>query len=59
VGAAADITLFDAAVVADAATFSAPIQASKGIELVMVNGDVVWRDGRSTGARPGRVVRRG
>jgi N-acyl-D-amino-acid deacylase len=58
VGAAADITLFDAATVADAATFSAPIRAAKGIELVMVNGDVVWRDGRSTGARPGRVVRR-
>jgi len=59
VGAAADITLFDAATVADAATFSAPIRASKGIELVLVNGEVVWRDGRSTGARPGRVVGRG
>jgi N-acyl-D-amino-acid deacylase len=58
VGAAADITLFDAATVADAATFSTPIRASKGIELVMVNGDVVWRDGRSTGARPGLVLRR-
>ncbi len=57
-GAAADVTLFDAATVADAATFSEPIRASKGIELVMVNGSVVWRDGRSTGARPGRVVRR-
>jgi len=59
VGAAADITLFNAATVADAATFSAPIRAAKGIELVMVNGEVVWRDGRSSGARPGRVVRRG
>src|SRR5688500_15383493 len=33
-----------------------PIRAAKGIELVMVNGDVVWRDGRSTGARPGAAA---
>jgi len=58
VGAAADITLFDPATIVDAATFEAPIRAAKGIELVMVNGAVVWREGRSTGARPGRVLRR-
>ena len=58
VGAAADITLFDAATVEDAATFATPIRASRGIEVVMVNGDVVWRVGGSTGARPGRVLRR-
>jgi N-acyl-D-amino-acid deacylase len=58
VGAAADITLFDPATIVDAATFEAPIRAAKGIELVMVNGEVVWREGRSTGARPGRVLRR-
>jgi N-acyl-D-amino-acid deacylase len=25
---------------------------------VIVNGTIVWRDGKSTGARPGQVLRR-
>jgi hypothetical protein len=25
---------------------------------VLVNGQAVWKEGRSTGARPGRVLRR-
>ena len=29
-----------------------------GIDTVIVNGTVVWRDGKSTGARPGRVLSR-
>ena len=33
-------------------------QPAAGIDVVMVNGQVVWRSGRSTGARPGRVLRR-
>jgi N-acyl-D-amino-acid deacylase len=57
-GLAADITLFDAQTVGDAATFESPIRAAPGIEAVIVNGEVAWRDGRSTGARPGRVVGR-
>ena len=35
-----------------------PIQPAKGIDTVIVNGAVVWRDGKPTGARPGRVLRR-
>ena len=58
-GMAADITLFDAQTVGDAATFERPIRAAPGIDTVIVNGEVVWRDGRSTGARPGRVLARG
>ena len=58
VGAAADITLFDAATVADGATFEKPITPAQGIEMVMVNGEVAWRGGRPTGARAGRVLRR-
>jgi N-acyl-D-amino-acid deacylase len=54
---AADITLFDAATVGDAATFESPIRAAHGIHTVLVNGEVVWREGRATGARPGRVLR--
>ncbi len=57
-GMAADITLFDAQTVGDAATFESPIRASRGIGTVIVNGEVAWRDGRSTGARPGRVLGR-
>jgi N-acyl-D-amino-acid deacylase len=58
VGRAADITLFDAASVGEGATFDRPIQAARGIDAVIVNGLPVWRDGRPTGERPGRVLRR-
>jgi N-acyl-D-amino-acid deacylase len=58
VGCHADMTLFDADDVSDAATFADPLQAARGIETVIVNGVVVWRDGGETGARPGRVLRR-
>ena len=57
-GMAADITLFDAGEVDEAGTFSKPIQPAKGIDTVIVNGAVVWRDGKSTGARPGKVLKR-
>jgi N-acyl-D-amino-acid deacylase len=57
-GAHADITLFDAERVAEGATFAKPIQAAHGIQTVIVNGEVVWQDGGSTGARPGRHLRR-
>jgi N-acyl-D-amino-acid deacylase len=57
-GYAADITIFDAGKVDEAATFARPIQPAKGIEAVIVNGAIVWRNGRSTGARPGRVLGR-
>ncbi|MCC7485190.1 MAG: D-aminoacylase, partial [Burkholderiales bacterium] len=57
-GAHADLCVFDAGTVDEAATFANPIQPAKGIELVAVNGQVTWRDGRPTGTRPGRVLRR-
>jgi N-acyl-D-amino-acid deacylase len=57
-GFAADIVVFDEAGVDEAATFSKPIQPAKGIDTVIVNGDMVWREGRPTGARPGRVLAR-
>jgi len=58
-GYAADITLFDAATVDAAATFEKSIQPARGIAAVLVNGTPVWRDGKSTGERPGKVLRRG
>jgi N-acyl-D-amino-acid deacylase len=57
-GYAADLVLFDEAEVDEAATFEKPKRPAKGIEVVIVNGAVVWREGRSTGARPGRVLSR-
>ena len=57
-GAMADLVLFDPETVIDTATFEQPKQPARGIELVMVNGRAVWRDGTNTGARPGRAIRR-
>ena len=55
---AADIVIFSAEEVDEAASFSKPIQAAKGIDTVLVNGETVWRDGKPSGARPGRVLSR-
>src|SRR5712664_3902198 len=57
-GFAADMVVFDASEIDEAATFAKPIQAAKGIETVIVNGAPVWRNGKPTGARPGRVLAR-
>ena len=57
-GFAADVVLFGEKEVDEAATFARPIQPAKGIEAVVVNGEVVWRDGKPTGARPGMVLSR-
>ena len=57
-GAMADLVLFDPETVIDTATFEQPKQPARGIELVMVNGTTIWQDGTSTGARPGRAIRR-
>ena len=53
----ADLVVFDPDKVIDTATFEKPIQAAAGIAHVFVNGREVWRDGQSTGARPGRALR--
>jgi N-acyl-D-amino-acid deacylase len=55
-GYAADVTVFDPGTVDETATFARPIQPAKGIEAVIVNGEIVWRDGKATGRRPGRVL---
>ena len=58
VGMAADIAIFDAGRIDEGASFAKPIQPAKGIETVIVNGAIVWREGKATGARPGAVLRR-
>lgn len=54
----ADITLFDPERVLDRATYTDPFQYNDGIEVVIVNGQVVLDHGKHTGARPGRALRR-
>jgi dihydroorotase/N-acyl-D-amino-acid deacylase len=53
----ADIVVFDPATVGDRATFEQPHQLSVGIRDVFVNGVAVVKDGKHTGAKPGRIVR--
>ena len=56
-GAYADIAVFDAREIRDAATYDAPFRLSQGVRHLLVNGAPVLLDGRQTGARPGRVLR--
>jgi dihydroorotase/N-acyl-D-amino-acid deacylase len=56
-GLFADIAVFDPATIGDRSTFEQPHQLSVGVKMVFVNGTMVVRDGRHTGAKPGRVLR--
>ena len=56
VGNWADITLFNARMVIDQATFEKPKQFPIGIPYVIVNGKIVLDRGRHTGTLPGRIV---
>lgn len=56
-GMFADVVIFDPATIIDLATPEQPHQLSRGVEQVWVNGVRVLRDGRHTGAKPGRALR--
>lgn len=56
-GMYADIVVFDPNTIIDRATYEKPSQLSVGMRHVFVNGVEVVRDGQSTGAKPGMVVR--
>jgi len=55
----ADLVLFDPDRVVDRATFTDPHRYPDGVDLVVVNGTVTVDGGEHTGARAGRVLRRG
>jgi N-acyl-D-amino-acid deacylase len=57
-GAIADLVVFDAATVADQATYTEPARYPIGIEHVIVNGRPAILDGAETGERAGRLLRR-
>jgi len=54
----ADLVAFDPQRVASPATYENPRQFPKGIAHVLVDGEFVVRDGESTGATPGTVIRK-
>ena len=58
-GWAADLVVFNPATVLDLATFERPAVYPAGIRDVIVNGRLAVRDGRETGVRAGRLIRRG
>jgi N-acyl-D-amino-acid deacylase len=57
-GRKADIVVFDAATIKDAATFDNPHRYPAGVIHVLVNGVPVVQNGSHTGARPGRMLRK-
>ena len=57
-GAIADLVLFDADRVLDRAEFASPKQISAGIEHVWVAGVESYANGKVTGSRNGRTLRR-
>ena len=56
-GYVADLVLFSPDAVADTATFERPRQFCRGIDAVIVAGQVAYRDGQDTGVRAGRLLR--
>ena len=57
-GAHADLVLFDPQRIIDRGTFEDPHRLPDGIVAVFVNGIKAVDQGRATGARPGRALRR-
>lgn len=58
-GSAADLVLFDPEAIRDMATYDEPKLPCKGIRYVLVNGQVALDEGKMTGARGGKTLRRG
>lgn len=52
----ADVVVFDPATVKDHATYAKPHQLATGVNDVFINGVQVLKEGKHTGATPGRFV---
>lgn len=57
VGKAADLVIFDPDRVRATATYTEPFALAEGLDVVIVNGRIVRRDGALTGIMAGRVLR--
>ena len=55
-GYCADVVVFDPAQIHDLATFAEPHRLSRGVSEVWINGVRVLKQGRHTGATPGKVL---
>jgi N-acyl-D-amino-acid deacylase len=56
-GLAADVIVFDYEELTDRANFANPHALSEGMKHVVVNGELVFKDGELTDALPGRILR--
>jgi N-acyl-D-amino-acid deacylase len=56
-GMIADITIFDPETVSDMATFENPHQYSKGIETVIIFGNIIIDQGAHTNKMSGQVIK--
>ena len=57
-GLKADVVVFNPATIIDKATFESPHQYAEGVSAVIVNGRLTLNDGKMTGERSGRALRR-
>jgi len=56
VGAIADLMIFDPETVRDNATYKDPVRPPTGIDCVLVNGQLVIKDGAPTGVCAGKII---
>ncbi|WP_088282748.1 amidohydrolase family protein [Ideonella sp. A 288] len=56
VGRPADVVVFDPDTVLDTARYDDPQRVAAGIDVVIVNGAITWRQGAHAGARQGQVI---
>ena len=57
IGFYADVTVFDPTTIVDEATYQGPNELSKGVEYVVVNGQIEFEHGALTGVKSGRALR--
>jgi N-acyl-D-amino-acid deacylase len=55
---AADVVVFDPETIADQSTYDEGRRLAVGVDHVIVNGELVLKDGKRTGTLPGRALRR-
>lgn len=55
-GAYADVVIFDSEIITDQANYNNPYQFPLGIEYVLINGSIVFKENSLTGVLTGRVL---